>query len=109
MYQEVKKQNIKLCNQLILYPFETNKILSSTLYELMDSNPRLKGYEIWFNAIRSWNDYMLFEAEEKILLDKSLTSTSALISLYGQSIIKLKFKIAQNDETPNVALEQLDS
>jgi len=85
-YQFIDESLSELDKKIIFYPIEINKLNKKKSLPFLDSK-----YKNWFLNIKKLKKYQKSESIEKLLLEKSLTSSSAWIKFFDQSMTRLKF------------------
>ena len=85
-YQSVKEKLNVLESQLLFFTIELNKINENLFNSLKNSK-----YFVWIKNQRKYKKFQKNEATEKILLDKSITSSNSWIRLFDETMARLKF------------------
>ena len=87
-YQEVEEKISNIEKHLIFYGIELNNLSSKKLETFKNTK-----YVNWIKNHRKFKKFQKTEDNEKLLMEKSITSTSAWIKFFDQSMARLKFKI----------------
>ena len=80
----------KFSSSLIFFRLELNNIENKRLKKLF-KNKKLKKFETWITNARTFKPHQLDKKLEKLLQDKSITSTNAWIRLFDETIASLRF------------------
>ena len=91
-YQSTSEKVSLIRKNLIFFFLDWNKIKNSTA-KLIYSSEKLKKYRNLLESERKYKPYVLSEAEEKILDQKSLTSSRAFNRLFDQTLNNIIFDI----------------
>ncbi len=89
-YQQMQEQITNIASSVVFYSLQLNSIKESNLKKLL-SNGSLKNYKNWITNIRKFKPYQLDLKTEKLLQEKSITSRSAWVRLFDDTIASLKF------------------
>ena len=89
-FQQMQEKITKYSSSLIFFNLEINNIKKINLQKLL-KNKKLKRFETWINNIRKFKPHQLDKRLEKLLHDKRITSTSAWIRLFDETIASLSF------------------
>ncbi len=95
-YQQMQEQITSIASSIVFYSLQLNLIKDSSLKKLF-SNPSLKIYKNWITNTRKFKPYQLDLKTEKLLQEKSITSKSAWIRLFDDTIASLKFSFKGKD------------
>ena len=90
-YQEVQEKLTTIGSHFIFFTLEINTIPDETLKKAIESSPALKHYEPWLRQVRTFRKHQLSEDLEKLLMEKSLTSSRAWNRLFDQTLANMKF------------------
>ena len=103
-YQEVEEKISNVEKNLIFYGIELNKLSSKKLEFFSNSK-----YDSWIQNHKKFKKFQKTEDNEKLLMEKSITSTSAWIKFFDQSMARLKFKYNQKYITETEILNLLSA
>ena len=103
-YQEVEEKISNIEKNLIFYGIELNKLSSKKLEFFSNSK-----YVSWIQNHKKFKKFQKTEDNEKLLMEKSITSTSAWIKFFDQSMARLKFKYNQKYITETEILNLLSA
>ena len=103
-YQEVEEKVSNIEKNLIFYGIELNKLSTKKLETFKNSK-----YVNWIQNHRKFKKFQKSEENEKLLMEKSITSTSAWIKFFDQSMTRLKFKFNGKYLTETEILNLLSS
>ena len=85
-YQKIQEEITALESKLIFFGLEINKIPEKKIKKIKKSK-----YFSWLQLQRKFKKYQKTESVEKILLDKSITSSNSWIRLFDETMARLKF------------------
>ena len=85
-YQKIQEEITALESKLIFFGLEINKIPEKKIMNIKKSK-----YFSWLQLQRKFKKYQKTESVEKILLDKSITSSNSWIRLFDETMARLKF------------------
>ena len=85
-YQKIQEEVTALESKLIFFGLEINKIPEKKIKKIKKSK-----YFSWLQLQRKFKKYQKTESVEKILLDKSITSSNSWIRLFDETMARLKF------------------
>ena len=89
-FQQMQEKITKFSSMLIFFTLELNQI-SDKKIKIFFKDKKLIKYKTWIINRRSFKPYQLDKKLEKLLQDKSLTSSSAWIRLFDDTIAALRF------------------
>jgi len=89
-FQQMQEKITNYSSLLIFFTLELNQIDEKKLNILLKDN-KLSKYKTWIQNRRSFKPYQLDKSLEKLLQDKSITSSSAWIRLFDETIAALRF------------------
>ena len=89
-FQQMQEKITKFSSMLIFFTLELNQI-SDKKIKIFFKEKKLIKYKNWIINRRSFKPYQLDKKLEKLLQDKSLTSFSAWIRLFDDTIAALRF------------------
>ncbi len=90
-YQNIKEKLNVITSDIIFLSLELNNIEDGKLAQFFQENKDLEFYKPWIMNAREFKKYQLDENLEKLLHDKRLTSTSALVRLFDETSASLRF------------------
>ena len=91
-YQNIEEKLTDYYKPVLFFSLEFNKLSEKKIKEWL-KDKRISYYKYWINRVRKFKKYQLSEAEEQILLEKSLTSGDAWVRLYEESSSRLEFTV----------------
>ena len=94
-YQQMQEKITKFSSMLIFFTLELNQI-SDKKIKIFFKDKKLIKYKTWIINRRSFKPYQLDKKLEKLLQDKNLTSSSAWIRLFDDTIATLRFPFKRN-------------
>ncbi len=89
-YQQMQEQITNISSSIVFFSLELNEI-SEINFKKIYSDQKLKIYKNWIKNIRKFKPYQLDVKIEKLLQEKSITSRSAWVRLFDDTITSLKF------------------
>ena len=89
-FQQMQEKITNFSSALIFFTLELNQISESKIKTFF-KDKKLLQYKNWIINKRSFKPYQLDKKLEKLLQDKSLTSSSAWIRLFDDTIASLRF------------------
>ena len=89
-FQQMQEKITNYSSLLIFFSLELNQIDEKKLNNLL-KDEKLSKYKTWVQNRRSFKPYQLDKNLEKLLQDKSITSSSAWIRLFDETIASLRF------------------
>lgn len=99
---------VKDCaGSLVFFTLEINKLEERDLQERLGASEALQHYQPWLRDIRAERNYMLDEAQEQLLIDKSTPANSAWIRLYEDVTNRLSVNTAEGAIGLTEALDKL--
>ena len=97
-----------LNTQLLFFGLEIAELPDDAAESLLAS-PELERWDHWVRALRKYRPYLLSEAEEKILTEKSVSGVSAWDRLYEELLGALKVEIDGTEVVFEEAMSKLYS
>jgi len=91
-YQKTEELSVKISTELIWFDLELLTI-SDTMMQEFEKNLDLKNYHHYLKKSRVFKPFTLSEKEEKILNQKSQTSSTAFIRLYDETTSAQRFSL----------------
>ena len=89
-YQQMQEQITNIASSIVFFSLELNEI-SEVNFKKIYNDKKLKTYKNWIKNIRKFKPYQLDVKTEKLLQEKSITSRSAWVRLFDDTIASLKF------------------
>ncbi len=89
-YQQMQEQITNIASSIVFFSLEINEISEKNLKKIY-ADKKLKIYKNWIKNIRKFKPYQLGVKTEKLLQEKSITSRSAWVRLFDDTIASLKF------------------
>ena len=89
-YQKMQEKITSIASSLVFFNIQINEISDHNLNKLF-SNRSLGVYKNWTLNLRKFKPYQLDIKTEKLLQEKSITSRSAWVRLFDDTIASLKF------------------
>ena len=103
-YQFIDEKLSELEKKIIFFSIEINKIDKKKYGFLLKSK-----FENWIKNLRKNKKFQKSETIEKLLLEKSITSSAAWIKFYDQTMTRLRFKYGNKDLTETEILNLFTS
>ncbi len=103
-YQKTSEDLTKLEGKLIFFGLEINKLPNKNLNEIKNSK-----YYVWLKIQRKFKKYQKNENIEKVLLDKSTTSSNSWIRLFDETMARMKFDLAGKELNESEILNLISS
>lgn len=89
-FQMMQEKITNYSSSLIFFTLELNQIDEKKLNVLLKDN-KLSKFKTWIKNRRSFKPYQLEKNLEKLLQDKSITSSGAWVRLFDETIASLRF------------------
>ena len=105
-FQQMQEKITNYSSLLIFFTLELNQIDEKKLNILLKDN-KLSKYKTWIKNRRTFKPYQLDKNLEKLLQDKSITSSSAWIRLFDETIAALRFPYKNKNLTSAEILNYL--
>jgi len=105
-FQQMQEKITNYSSLLIFFILELNQIEEKILNILLRNN-KLSKYETWIKNRRTFKPYQLDKSLEKLLQDKSITSSGAWIRLFDETIAALRFPYKKKELTSAEILNYL--
>ncbi len=90
-YQSCHEKLTRINRKLLFYTLEINRIPETQINAWMVESKALARYRPWFENIRQYRPHQLDDKLEELLLEKSISSRSAWIRLFDETMAELKF------------------
>ena len=91
-YQNISEKLTDYSKPLIFLSLEINQLPEEKIQQWL-SDEQLAFYKPWFERLRRFKPYELSEPIEEVLLEKSMTSSSAWVRLYEETSSRLEYKV----------------
>ncbi len=89
-YQQMQEQLTNIASSIVFFSLELNDVSEPDLKKIY-ANKKLGTYKNWIKNIRKFKPYQLDVKTEKLLQEKNITSRSAWVRLFDDTIASLKF------------------
>ena len=89
-YQQMQEQITNIASSIVFFSLELNEFSDAKLNKIY-ADKKLEPYKNWIKNIRKFKPYQLDVKTEKLLQEKSITSRSAWVRLFDDTIASLKF------------------
>ena len=89
-FQKIKEKIISLSSSLVFFNLELNTISKKKLKNLFISKDLTK-YKTWIENSRTYKPHQLDKKLEQLMQDKKITSSSAWVRLFDETIASLRF------------------
>ena len=89
-YQQMQEQITNIASSIVFFSLELNEVSYPKLNKIY-AYKKLEPYKNWIKNIRKFKPYQLDVKTEKLLQEKSITSRSAWVRLFDDTIASLKF------------------
>ena len=103
-YQDIEESLSKIEKKIIFYTIELNKLPK----EKSDVFSKTK-YKNWIRNLKRLKKYQKSEIVESLLMEKAITSSSAWIKFFDQTMARLKFSFRGRSLTETEVLDLLTS
>lgn len=91
-YQNISEKLTDYSKPLIFLSLEINQLPEEKIQQWL-TDEQLAFYKPWFERLRRFKPYELSEPVEEVLLEKSMTSSSAWVRLYEETSSRLEYKV----------------
>lgn len=91
-YQNISEKLTDYSKPLIFLSLEINQLSEEKIQQWL-ADEQLAFYKPWFERLRRFKPYELSEPVEEVLLEKSMTSSSAWVRLYEETSSRLEYKV----------------
>tara|TARA_B100000965_G_scaffold369504_1_gene356936 strand:- start:2948 stop:4759 length:1812 start_codon:yes stop_codon:yes gene_type:complete len=95
-FQQMQEKITKFYSNLIFFNLEINK-LSDSKIKIILKNKKLKKFKTWIQNLRSFKPHQLEKKLEKLMQDKSVTSSNAWVRLFDETIASLRFNFKNKE------------
>ena len=92
LLQEVREAYARISQHMVFFDVEWVRITEESARELMASEP-LQRYRHYLECARLYRDHTLTEPEEKILVDKAVTGSSAWTRYFSETMASMRFSL----------------
>ena len=103
-YQNIEEAVLKAQKNIIFYGIELNKLNKDKISIFKKTK-----YKSWIENHKKFEKFQKSEKEEMILTEKSVTSSSAWIRFFDQTMTRLKFRLDGKDYTETEIISFLSS
>tara|TARA_X000001036_G_scaffold337148_1_gene316124 strand:- start:388 stop:2133 length:1746 start_codon:yes stop_codon:yes gene_type:complete len=103
-YQYIEETVLDIQNEIIFYGLELNELEDKSFSIFKKTK-----FKNWVVNHRKFKKYQQSEATEKLLVDKSLTSSSAWVRFFDQTITRLRFKFKKRNLSETEILDFMSS
>lgn len=91
-YQNISEKLTEYAKPTVFFTLEINQLPEAMLQNWL-KNDKVAFYKHWLERVRRFKKHELSEAVEEVLLEKSVTSSSAWVRLYEEHSSRLKYVI----------------
>ena len=91
-YQNISENLTEYAKPLVFFTLELNQLPDKKIKKWL-KDEKVGFYKPWFERVLRFKKYELSEEVEQVLLEKSVTSSSAWVRLYEEQSSRLKFTI----------------
>jgi len=98
LMQRMQERSVAVAQHLLFFELELVEISDEKFAELL-ANPDVAQYQHYLEHERAARPHRLSEPEERILMEKSVTSGQAFSRLFDESIAAMTFTMTLNGET----------
>ena len=95
-FQQMQEKITKFYSNLIFFNLEINKLSDLKIKKIL-KNKRLKKFKTWIQNLRSFKSHQLEKKLEKLMQDKSVTSSNAWVRLFDETIASLRFNFKNKE------------
>ncbi|MBL1234796.1 MAG: M3 family oligoendopeptidase [Rhodobiaceae bacterium] len=107
LYGDVQAQAALISADMLFFTLELNGIEDAPLETLMADCAALGRYRPWLRDLRLEKPYQLDDAQERLLLEKSVTGRSAWNRLFDDTMARLRFDVSGESLPLEATLDQL--
>ena len=107
-YQKINEELTKLSSDLVFFTLEINKIPQKRIEEMYKESRSLAYYKQVVEDIRSFKNHELNENLEKLMLEKSITSSTAWSRLFDETIDNMEFEYNGKKYNESEMLEMMN-
>ena len=105
-YQNVQEKSNDISSKMLFFELELNSLTDDQLGQKLTS-PNVQKYEPWIKNVRAARDHKLPENMEKLLHDKSISSSASWIRLFDETMAGLRFNIGGKKLTEPEAVAKM--
>ena len=105
-FQQMQEKITNYSSLLVFFTIELNQINENKINKLLKSK-ELSDYKTWIKNRRNFKPFQLEKNLEKLLQDKNITSSSAWIRLFDETIAALRFPFKNKNLTSAEILNYL--
>ena len=107
-YQDVREQLNTISNELIFLTLEINQLDDDEIEALLTDEIAAR-YRPWIVSVRAFRKHQLSEEVETKLHEKSLTSRSAWVRLFDETMANMRFDVEGEQLIASQAFDRLSS
>jgi oligoendopeptidase F len=105
-YQSAQEAGTRISSALLFFTLELNRLEEAELERKLEA-PELAGYRPWLRDLRAFRPYQLSDDVEKVLHEKQLSSRSAWVRLFDETMASLRFPLDGEDLTNSEILNRM--
>jgi oligoendopeptidase F len=107
LLQKVQERGTTLETQLLFFDLEWAELADDRAEALLTSGADLEFCAHHLRSARRYRPHLLSEAEEKVMAEKSLTSSASWARLYGEQISGVRVTLGDQEVPLDIALSNL--
>lgn len=107
LYGDVQAQAATISADMLFFTLELNDIEDERLERLMVDCSALERYRPWLRDLRLEKPFQLDDAQERLLLEKSVTGRGAWNRLFDDTMARLRFDVSGQSLPLEATLDQL--
>jgi len=96
-FQNITEKLNEISSKILFFTLELNNLSDSDIAEKKLSSKDLQKFSPWLRDIRSFRPYQLSTDLEKMLLEKSISSTNAWSRLFDETLADLRFPFSDGE------------
>ncbi len=108
-YQGVRERYSEISTRLLFVTLELNRIEEEDLERRFAESERLRRYRPWIRQVRAFRRHQLSDEVERILNEKAITSRSAWVRLFDETMAALRFPFDGRELTSAQIFDLLQS
>ncbi len=90
-YQGVRERVTEISTRLLFVTLELNKLEEEELEARLAESEELRRYRPWLRQLRAFRPHQLSDEVEQVLQEKTITSRSAWVRLFDETMAALRF------------------
>ncbi len=90
-YQGVRERTTEISTRLLFVSLELNKLEDEALEARLAESEELRRYRPWLRQLRAFRPHQLADEVEQVLQEKAITSRSAWVRLFDETMASLRF------------------